>query len=307
MITKYTTGYHNHCHAVNQGDAAKYWKNMQDVYTTNQDDDDDRTKKLDHVYIVEREADEDARELKNNSSLAESWSLPSDLCVGAISPKEKHRVLPFLGVTLFECRKCGWYTPLSRRDDARDNSAGCWCQACGRVALEECFKDNSGQPYKPKPDDVYIGSKTIPFRIKVHDPRNMTMFQPFWSKYEGTSPKWIDNEAEMEEDMFRHNFGKFPSLRTILANIPVVEENKIPRDGHHESWKSNRRPAARAEDTDAILLTDRIHIIILQELHSVGFSSSGHSVKGDITAKWNREERCGVSANPRANRVEHAP
>jgi hypothetical protein len=247
---------------------------------------------------LEHQAIKDARALAKHPTLVQHWSLPPDLSVGAVSPKDKHRVLPFLGVILFECRKCGWYTRVARRqsDDDEDNAAaGYWCHACGRIALDECFQDNySGQLYRPEPNDVYMGSKTIPFRIKVHDPKIMTMFQPLWSKYGGTSPQWIYNEAEMEEDMFRHNFGKFPSLRTILANIPVVEENKIPRDGHHESWKSNGRPAARAEDTDAILLTDRNHIVILQELHSVGFPSSAHSVNGDITAKWNREERCGV-------------
>jgi hypothetical protein len=121
----------------------------------------------------------------------------------------------------------------------------------------------------------------------------------------------------------------YPSLTVILASMPILREDKIPTDGIFPAWSigkvkeqmaknkegdtasesaendddqySYSAPlSVRAEDTDAILV-DRSGGIILQELvkfDAVAVPRDGNaksSIAGDITAKWNREERRGVS------------
>jgi hypothetical protein len=214
-------------------------------------------------------------------------------------------VSPYLHL-LTKCRKCGWYsyTGSMRRDPASlylaEGSAEEWCQACGRIARDDfIISKNQCEPYNPKATDVFLGSKKIPFSIKAHDPRNMELFKGMWTKYENQGPKWRFSAAEMEEDMFRHRIGAYPTLEMILKSIPVLREDKIPQDGVR---KFGAGQSAFLEDTDAILM-ERNGQIIFQELFpfcTIGFPLSRRRnsvIVGDIRAKWHPQERRGVSAD----------
>jgi hypothetical protein len=257
-------------------------------------------------------------------------SLPAVIRVGAFSP-DNQRAFPFFN-QLTKCRKCGWYSTATEKwsVDAVEYCPADWCHACGRVASEASFNIwTKRQPYEPEPTDIYLGTKVIPFRIKAHDPRKMKMFQKNWARLEGTSPEWIYDEAEAEEEVFLRRLGTYPSLEMILGSIPILREDKIPTDGLYREWSigwvkeqmamenegkvacetandeddeynNSFPPEVLAADTDAILM-DRDGVSIFQELSRFGSvnvpkdEQDEASIAGDIMAKWNREERCGVS------------
>jgi hypothetical protein len=97
------------------------------------------------------------------------------------------------------------------------------------VASEKDFGKLQAKKYAPKPGDLFLGEKIIPFRLLAHDPRNMEAYQEKWSTHSGTDPKWTFSEAEMEQDLFEHRFGKYPLLEMILVSIPVLAKDKIPK------------------------------------------------------------------------------
>ncbi len=253
-------------------------------------------------------------------------SLPAELRVGAFPPTDQ-RASPFFRL-LTKCRKCGWYSytagnrRVKRSNEYVESRPADWCQGCGRIASEKYLKMKCKcLPYEPNPDDIFLGTRTIPFRIKVHDPRKMEMFRKNWAELEGNSPQWTYDEAEAEEDMFRNRFGAYPSLAMILSSIPVLREEKIPTDGTYAGWniysvkyhmeqdKDSNWPyeghdagemwkkveqiqaTVRAEDTDVVLM-DRNSKIILQELYKL---RSAGVFPADIIATWNKKERHGVS------------
>lgn len=97
---------------------------------------------------------------------------------------------------------------------------------CGRVASERDFGKVQSKPYQEQRDDVYLGRKTIPFRIVARDPRKMARYKDSW-----TQEGWTYDETEMREDLFRHRFGERPTAEMILASIPIVKEADMPKDG----------------------------------------------------------------------------
>jgi hypothetical protein len=153
----------------------------------------------------------------------------------------------------------------------------------------------------------------MPFRIKVHDPRKTKPFQKQWA----SSPEWVYDEAEMEEDMFRHRFGTYPSLHNILNTIQVWrddDDDETRKDGEEEEEDDDESFAHGSDDedeneynaalsfgyTDVILMEkhDRVVLLELQKFDSVGIPGSKQDkvrVAGDITALWNKNERRGVS------------
>lgn len=309
------TIYHNHCYATDKGPNANQWQQQRQLYKD-----------------------------KNLQRIAELEELGRPIVlIHAFSPTDPYAQPHFCSLT--KCRACGWYSK-TRQQESRGLDMTCpadhssdWCQACGRIASTKSLQlKSSCVRYKAKPTDIYLGSKRIPFRIKVHDPRKMEMFRDNWEQFERTSPEWTYDEATAEEEMFHHRFGTLPSLRMILGSIPVLEEKRIPLDGMHIGWNKgwvkkqvmkkveeneicsedwtyeekennprdfNGPEAVRAEDTDAILV-DKNSRVLFQELlkfESIGFppqkatltDSKPQLVGGDIIAKWNKQERRGVS------------
>ncbi len=245
------------------------------------------------------------------------------------------RILPYIGSYVTSCRKCHWYTPLPNFIVDRTSSyyhtpassnlmdqistpvtrdPAYWCRSCGRMAVmmdnnnvpgtttnQRVPTHNPCRPYHPPSNEIYLGSKTIPFTLHVHDPRQMKAFASQWATYEGTSPAWKYDEVDEEEDLFHHRLGRYPSLETILRSIPVLRDDWIPTDGHYWMWgkqqqqvetEQTNKPAwhddddddedgqekkkkekkapttktTRAEDTDAIVLLDKKHLLLLQEI-----------------------------------------
>lgn len=161
---------------------------------------------------------------------------------------------------LTECRMCGWYNRFSHRNFAKLRNqntvnsrlyipelhpTGCsdWCHSCGRVASQNDFGKLQSKPYIPNTNDVFLGQKIIPFRLIAHDPRKLKEFQEKWATHEGSDPKWTFSKAEMEHDLFEHRFGKYPLLEMIIASIPVVTEDNIPKTvlaDENETWRVHR-------------------------------------------------------------------
>ena len=192
-----------------------------------------------------------------------------------------------------------------------------WCHACGRIAsVQDLEKQQAPDVFtEPREGEIALGVYIIPFRLHSHDPRNMTAFQERWE-----SENWTLDEAEMDEDTFRHRLGPRPLSKNILQMVPVVPVDKIPTDGFlHKPNKSNDRKAVTANQTVAILLEDRNHRALLEELYCQRvnnhralleelFCQRVNSVKrppsplvpaclpaisGGITASWNKIERRG--------------
>jgi ribosomal protein L37E len=209
---------------------------------------------------------------------------------------------------LTKCRKCGYYSYTSSelRDDPErlykvEGTAQEWCQACGRVApLSFKVQKNQCHLYTPKSTDVLLGTKTIPFTIRSHDPRKMEAFKSYWAKYKTSkSPNWKFSAAEMEKDMFDHRIGALPTLEMVLKSIPVLSSDKIPVDG--DRTQDPQKTTASMDDTDAILM-DREGRVLFQTLFPFRFigypkhrQNSNNTVVGDIRAQWNATERRGVS------------
>jgi hypothetical protein len=297
----------------------KEWKEIRQLY---KDGNLDRIAQLEQLVHTEQSDDDNG---------GKTEPLPAVMRIRGFAPTDARASAYFNLLT--KCRKCHWYSytsnfkKLAHRDRIVEHHPAEWCLACGRIASKKCCS-SSGKPkcqvYQPKPKDVHISTKTIPFRIKVHDPRKMNMFRANWNKLEGSSPQWTYDEAEAEEDMFHHRFGTHPSLPVILASISPLREDTIPTDGMYQAWnmrwvqcEMNREssgsrgyhhysraddeiPVARAEETDAILM-DKKDRLLFQELYkfrSIGFpprEKPQGSIVGDVEAKWNSETRCGVS------------
>jgi hypothetical protein len=183
------------------------------------------------------------------------WASPTDL-----------QFAPYVGKGMWKCRKCGWYTRQGKTtfEDIHNidsDQGGPWCLICGRVASSDCFlsikdEEETKHRYDAQSTDVYLGSKTIPFKIQVHDPRGLKTFQEQWAKHEGTSPEWTYDEAEMEEDMFRLRFGPRPSLRSILATIQVIQGDKVPYNGAFKYYVKPPQSAYEDDDDDDTFSVD---------------------------------------------------
>lgn len=183
--------------------------------------------------------------------------------------------------------------------------------------------------------DVFLGERVIAFRIIAHDPRQLEKYKDRWNEHEGTDPRWTYSEVDEEETMFKHRFGKHPHIDVILSSIPVVDADKIPKsngnaeketfkihytsdfekegsddpDYDPEDYDSDGYRTAvlvpddfSANETEAIILENPKDLTLLQALHEFGTIATKKQdprsttyVGGDITAKWNRETRSGVS------------
>ena len=178
-------------------------------------------------------------------------SFPTSVYRVGAGPWEQVDKATALRHKLTQCRKCRWYCAFQHMDFNRKKRVHPrftlvpnphpvgeldWCHACGRVADKRDFgKEQAGKDTPPrgtrKESNIFLGTKTITFRIRSHDPRKIDQFKDRWARLGGKSPEWVLNEAEMQEDTFRHRFGKRPTVSMILASIPIVKESSLPNSG----------------------------------------------------------------------------
>mmetsp|Transcript_17991 Transcript_17991/g.26380 ORF Transcript_17991/g.26380 Transcript_17991/m.26380 type:complete len:1495 (-) Transcript_17991:800-5284(-) len=233
---------------------------------------------------------------------------------------------------LTKCRKCLWYSRFEHSNYRRKKTKSTrrpngsyhmtrvpdlhhvgeldWCHNCGRVANERDFFKEQSISYKPDDSDVFLGTKTLPFRIKSHDPRTMAPFQSYWSE-EGQTY----DQSEMDEDMFKHRIGEYPLLKMLLSSIPIVAEGDIPKTGTVRnpvttqisgSWRWTSEPPAAAHETEAILLESLNHRVLLEELYHfhdiaeqknedvlIRMRDGDDTIGGDIRATWDKAGRKG--------------
>jgi hypothetical protein len=200
---------------------------------------------------------------------------------------------------LTQCRKCNWYSRLT----ATMVGSGDWCHKCGIVICEDRFgKQQCSSPYKNGKDDILLGERIMPFTIVAHDPRDFDVFKNIWTNDDKPSSEWTYDEAEMEDDTFRHRLGKRPLLKNVLDCIPIVEKEKMPKSGHVTGLTLNGKESSAAEDTEGIVLENRNDLQLLQILATTdGFRgmagrNDGHPIDGDIVASWDKTSRAGVSS-----------
>ena len=181
-----------------------------------------------------------------------------------------------------------------------------WCQACGRVMLERDFNKEQTLRNYPQKGDISLGDKVIPFHIKCRDPRKVSPYDKNWKEHEGKDG-WTFNENEMRHDFFRHRIGDKPSIKNLLRVISVLKEDKIPDRGSVNYNPTNHHRGCRYEtqatkkqysglETEALLIDDRNHRIILQELFA--FKDSMYDcrvLRYDIQTNWNVASQNGVS------------
>lgn len=230
--------------------------------------------------------------------------LPSKYASGAFHPTEDARAAEYFHL-MSKCRKCGWYSQVGQKRKTSklvgllpECISEDWCQGCGRVALDEFFNPPKCHPYRPEKGDLHLGTKTIPFRIKSHDPRKMYHFQPQWEKYEDRAPEWTYDAHEMDEEFFRHRVGKYPSLEALLL---LFGDDQVDVGPSRLTFLGFNINITDKNDTTAPDSVERLWRRIFQQLlpfQTVGFPKrrlTETSIVGDIVASWNREERCGVS------------
>jgi hypothetical protein len=235
---------------------------------------------------------------------------------------------------LTKCRKCGWFNKFAHKDFKfdRDVAKGIirgerkvprwyrntymnsdpneihptgymdWCHACGCVASARDFRKAQSKSYAPSQYSIFLGTKTIEFRLKAHDPREMGKYSEKWAQEE-----WTYNETEMERELFEHRLGELPLLEMIVASIPITTEDKIPSDGKdHKNDRYEDRDLegydtkASVSETEAVLIDNTGDSLILKELFKTSPTFGTKPIHplyidGDIKAVWDSNTRKGVS------------
>jgi len=212
--------------------------------------------------------------------------------------------------SLTKCRKCHYYNKFDHQNftkvlqqnagKAHKTNPQDWCHACGRVASVKDFEKEKSVKYAVGVGDVLLGTKTIPFTVKAHDPRKFEDVSKYWKENEG-SPKWVYDEVEMENDFFRHRIGKQPTLFYILASIPVTEDDSLPEEGKLQqsfSWQSSSRNKPSLSETEALLLENKGDLKLLREMYFFTYSEID-TLGLTLTAQWNKTQRKGVSISYR--------
>lgn len=123
----------------------------------------------------------------------------------------------------------------------------------------------------------------------------MDSFSQKWIENEG-KPGWIYNEGQQYEELFQHRLGERPDLNVLLSSLPIMEKDKIVKDG----------VAGRisADETEAVLLDNSRDAKLLEQIYrftSTFGENTGHRDEpypwlfGDMLANWDQQTRKGVS------------
>lgn len=302
----------DHCHATDKGPLAFFYKKLRDskkkasaitpspftgAYESqlyrDDDEDDVDVRDLDTAF---RNTVANTKAIDPNPADRGPWASTQG---GA-----KNRSGMFRGL-LTQCRKCLYFNKFDHLNYTKvipgNNFVGenkkayptgpqDYCHACGRVASERDFGKTQLTPYQPKVGDVVLGEKTIHFTIKAHDPRKCRDTGKYWKRNEG-KPEWVYDEVEMEEDFFRHQIGKMPTIESVLQAVPVL--NEVPeykgdvRKGRQ--YGTSKSPAIT--EANALLLEKKSDLHLLHELYLLDASNF---IGLRTCAEWNKELRKGV-------------
>jgi hypothetical protein len=310
--------WHRHCSATNNGPNGRKW-------TARREEHKQHNKK--HAVASDRAFATPAT-YGGHQAFAGVGPFPPDTA-GASGPN----------TALTKCRKCAWFNKFAHKDFKfdRDVAKGIqrgrtvphwcispnpnhpllhntdeihptgfmdWCHACGCVASERDLCKIQSQSYVPSQYSIFLGTKTIEFRLKAHDPRDMEKYSEKWAQ-----EAWTYDESEMEQELFEHRLGEFPVLEMIVASMPITTEDKIPSDGRYRERDSEGAQVmakASVSETEAVLIDNHGDGLILKTLFKTSpkFGAANAAepteslcsyIDGDIKAVWDNSTRKGVS------------
>ena len=105
--------------------------------------------------------------------------------------------------------------------------------------------------------EILLGTKEIAFSLHTHDPRTMQCFSKRWRENQN-KPGWHYDETQQHEELFQHRLGKRPDLKVLLASIPILPSDKIPKDGketRRTRFQDGKREHCSGDETQAVILT----------------------------------------------------
>lgn len=240
---------------------------------------------------------------------------------------------------LTACRNCGWFNRYFHRNFQhyrRLHPVGHldWCHHCGVVASTQDFGKEQSQLYQRKKGDVFLGERSIKFRIFAHKPKEMDRYAAAWQQE--SASEWKHDDKELQTDVFRHRFGARPTPKMILDSIPIVAPQDIPKTGSFYSsldysarrryvfqtpatqlyetencggnmfsyWKTSQGAdihSVSVDETEGILLDNPSDIVIVRELCAFDALRlcNGQEDRAvlpyKLKAKWDKESQTGVS------------
>ena len=214
---------------------------------------------------------------------------------GPLSPTHPHASSDR---SLRKCSKCLWYS--HRRSS--------YCLKCGRVGWAPASGGpTQSVPYKIREDSVYLGTRKIAFRIVSRDVRAMPKYKDSWASHSveaaaannDSVASWTYDESEMEENVFKHRLGKQPTISNIVDLVARYKEDKLKEMAKDKDSKER--------NLEAIILENQNDLTLLRVLKNVDtFGEKPYvnmrgievpntrDIAGDVTAKWDRENRSGV-------------
>lgn len=216
---------------------------------------------------------------------------------GPWEPEDENAVADSVhDVTLIQCRHCNWWIRQKAVTFRKEASAEDWCLQCGLVASQKDLEKNqdnnavaADQDQKEDkaaaldPPMFLLGTKTIPFTIKAHDPRKISTYKQKWQNF-AQIQGWTYDEASQQEEVFLHRLGTAPTLSKLLQLVPLSVEKKIPTEITEES-------IARIDKTDAVIIKDRKNTHLLNMLRRLP-EMNGET---KISAFWEAQKQAGVS------------
>lgn len=293
------SSWETHCHATDKGPQAHYYKQLRENKKKGALSSSAVTPAVPTTVARRNHQDQDTPPVPSHYNNNKDFSSPYEARQN--SPYPPSTTYPHPSTT--QCRHCQWYSVLKGNNSYHVYSAGfCfdWCQACGRVASAAALGQYQGNELQDTASSMYLGMKTIEYKVHAHDPRNMTPFKKYYEEH-----NFPFDEVDTAEEFVQHRLGNFPTLRTILKTIPMggtsatIPKNGAIRSGygrHGESSKPN------ADDTQAITVQPD-DLVLLQVLHNAAESfgknlPNSHTLgflSGDIRNKYDRESQAGVS------------
>lgn len=193
--------------------------------------------------------------------------------------------------SLTKCRHCKWYSrpctaPYSRHFVHVNDDL---CRACGRIAVTMAnLGNNQGTSYKPKPDDIFLGTRKVTFSLCQVDPREVEKYAARWKDNAG-QPGWIYNKKTHTRDVFQHRLGSRPTLGHILA--------LMVRDATKENINTF---GAAAYKSNIVQLENQWDLVMMEELKNTAGTSFGQQrhgwIYGEIEASWDSAKSSGVSS-----------
>lgn len=293
----------DHCHASDKGLDSAYYKNLRDKIKRGVVVTPSTSATASTPSIDELPTSQTSHEFPNNIQTYSQHSIYR----GPFKPDDVNAKR--LKGHCTKCRRCGWYYKYDHNNFSKiigvdengirtrkTNMTGVqdFCKACSRVVSHEDFEKEQSKEYKPTVGVISLGRRRISFKLKARDPRKCESTKKFWDEFEGTSSNWEYNEADMEEDFFRHRIGRRPLLRHVLNAIPLVKPDSIPESSSSEVSQT---------ETEALILENQNDLSILRELErfdknwGLNDANLGGAtpLEMNISADWNTAKRSGVS------------